>query len=217
EGHNDIVGIALVLTALACRRRTVLAIVLVALAGAVKLPFLAIGVVVFASAPTLRSRLVPAGIALFAGLGLSCALGGREYFWAMHRTTELYAQPIVGYDFGAHVVLGTIGLLALATAVVARRFYWGVPWSFNAFGQFTLWHYLGWGIPYAVLDETQGVLYLALLPVAGFEVNNIFDNTPLFDVSRLVLLTALVVAFIFSLRRWSRSRRTLSASLRGAQ
>jgi hypothetical protein len=201
EAHNDVVGIALVLLAYAARRFTPAAIVLVALAGAIKLPFLAIGVVVFASAPSLRARVVPATIATLCGLALSLVFGGSDYIWAMHRTTELYAHEVNRYEWVSHALLGAIGLGALATVVLVRRCFWGASWSFMAFGQYTAWQYLGWAVPYAILDETRGALYLALLPVTGYEVTLFFGNTALFNASRVALICLPLAALVLSFRR----------------
>jgi len=202
EAHNDMVGIALVLLALALRRRSIgAAMVLVALAGAVKLPFLLIGAVIFASAPTWRARLLPAMGAAFGGVALSVALGGIDYASAMSRTARSYAYPIGALEWNLHVTLAAIACVAVVTAVVAARFFWGAPWSFVALGQYPIWQYLGWGIPYAVLDETQGLLYLALLPVSGFELSLLFPDPALLAAGRVALLAALLVAFALAFRR----------------
>ena len=200
EAHNDVVGIAFVLAAVAVRRCTPAAIVLVALAGAVKLPFLAIGVVVFASAASVRARLVPACVAVVASVALSFAFGGGAYVAAMRLTAEIYAHPLTPFEVDLHVALGAIGLGALAAAIVGARFFWGAPWSFVAFGQYPLGQYLGWGIPYAVLDETQGLLYLVLLPTAGFELSLLYPNAAFMDAGRGALLATLCIFLLVASR-----------------
>jgi hypothetical protein len=202
EAHNDAVGIALVLVALAIRRRSIgAAMLLVALAGAVKLPFLLIGAVVFACAPTWRERLLPATVAAFGGVVLSVAFGGGDYASALVLTPRNYAYPIGTLEWNLHLALAAIACGAVVTAVVAARFFWGAPWSFVALGQYPIWQYLGWGIPYAVLDETQGLLYLALLPVSGFELSLLFPDPALLAAGRVALLAALLVAFALAFRR----------------
>ncbi len=201
EAHNDVVGIALVLAALAIRRRSLgAAMLLVALAGAVKLPFLLIGAVAFASAPAWRARLIPAALAACGGVALSLALGGGAYLSALSWTARKYAYPIGALEWSLHLTLAAIACGAIVTAVVAARFSWGAPWSFVALGQYPIWQYLGWGIPYAVLDETQGLLYLALLPVSGFELSLLFPDPALLAAGRVALFAALLVAFALAFR-----------------
>jgi hypothetical protein len=202
EAHNDMAGIALILVALAIRRRSIgAAMLLVALAGATKLPFLLIGAVVFASEPMWRARLAPAAGAAFGGFALSVALGGADYASALSRTAHTYAYPIGALEWNLHLALAAIACAAILAAVVAARFFWGAPWSFVALGQYPIWQYLGWGIPYAVLDETQGLLYLALLPVSGFELSLLFPDPALLAAGRVALLAALLVAFALAFRR----------------
>ena len=203
EAHNDIVGIALVLTAFALRRRTVVAIALVALAGTVKLPFVVLGSVVFALGSTWRARLVPAAVAAALAIAASLAFGGVPYALALHRTVLLYAGTSSALANAAHVVLALIGLGSLAFALAASRFGWGVPWSFVAFGQFATPWYLGWGIPYASTSETRGAVYLAALPISGYLTTLLFDDTTFFDVTRVLLLAGLLFAAIVAVDRRS--------------
>lgn len=212
EAHNDVVGVALVLGALAIRRRSLgAAILFVALAGVVKLPFLLIGAVVFASGPTWRARLFPAAAAAFGGVALSLAFGGGDYIAALARTARTYAYPIGALEWNLHLTVAAIACGAVVAAVVAARFFWGAPWSFVALGQYPIWQYLGWGIPYAVLDETQGLLYLALLPVSGFELSLLFPDPALLAAGRVALLAALLVAFALAFRRPRAAPRRVAA------
>ena len=201
EAHNDIAGIALLLVALACRRRALaVAVACVALAGAIKLPLLGIGLVVLATAPTLRGRLVPCAAAALGGIALTLGLGGRDYVWALRRTAEIYPRAVPPGEWAVHAVLAAIAVAAVAAAVLARRFAWGAPWAFVACGPYTAWQYLGWGIPYALLDDTRGLLYLAAFPLTAFESTLIFNGAPLFDALRavvlLVLVTLLAITFL---------------------
>jgi hypothetical protein len=207
EGHNDAFGIALVLLALAVRRRSApAAIVLVALAGAIKFPFIAVGTVAFFDEPSLRRRLIFATCAAVAGIGLSAAFGGAAYVAALRRTAELYSQANPPGVDATHALLGAIALAALAVALVGRRLLWGASWSFVALGQVAAPWYFGWGIPYAVLGETQGALYLTSLPVAGYVATLLFDETPLSAAVRIVLIGLLLVLLIAGRRSRPRAQ-----------
>jgi len=200
QAHNDITGLALVLAALALRRIPAAAVVLVALAGAIKLPFLAVGIVVFAGAPNLRTRVLYGSAAVALGLAFSAAFGGIEYVRALQHVVRVTGTRLPLALNVTHATLALLGLAGLAVAVFARRFAWGVPWSFVAFGQYSCWQYLGWGIPYALLDGTQGALYLAALPFAQYEVNLAFDYTPLYLTTSALLVISLAVTLVLSLR-----------------
>jgi hypothetical protein len=205
EAHNDIVAISLVLIAIACRRRAILAIVFVALAGAVKLPFLIIGVVATSHDPQFRTRLWRSTLGVGAGVSLSLALGGIAYVHAMRRIAMIYTHQLPLYVNLLHVALGIVAIGALAAVVISRRYVWGAPWSFVAFAQFTSWQYLGWGIPYAILDKTKGAVYLISLPLAWYVLNWLFLSTPLFDVSRMLLIAVLLTAMILHCFRVSKN------------
>ncbi len=212
QAHNDIVGVALVLVALALRRFPAAAIVLVALAGAIKVPFLAVGIVVFAGAPTARARVLHAAAAVALGLAFSAAFGGIEYVRAVQHVVRMTGTQLPLALGICHTALALLGVAGLGVALCARRFAWGVPWSFVAFGQYSCWQYLGWGIPYALLDGTQGVLYLSTLPVAQYELNLVFVDTPLSIATNALLAIGLGVALVVSLRRGGRTPRTLAAA-----
>jgi len=201
EGHNDVLGIALLLLALAVRRRSAAAaIVLVALAGAVKFPFIAVGAAMFFEEPALRRRLAYATCAAAGGIALSAGFGGFAYLAALRRTAELYAQANApGVDL-VHALLAAIAFGALALALVGRRLLWGASWSFVALGQVAAPWYFGWGIPYALLGDTQGPLYLAALPVTGYVATLLFDETPLSAAVRILLLGLLLALLIAGLR-----------------
>ena len=201
QAHNDIVGILLLIVAIAFRRRVVVAVACVALAGAIKLPLLGIGLVVFAALPSLRTRVAAGASAVALGLTLTLGLGGRDFLWALERTTQIYPHSVTLAENVLHAALVAVALAAIAAAVLGRRFFWGAPWSFVAFGQFTAEQYLGWGIPYALLDGTAGTIYLAFLPLSAFEATLVFNGAPLFDASRFVLLTMAMVALAFTIRR----------------
>jgi hypothetical protein len=180
--------------------------VLVAFAGAVKVPFIAVGAVAFFDEPSFRRRLAFAVCAAAAGIGLSAAFGGAAYLIALRTTAALYARANAPAVDVTHVLLGAVALAALALALVGGRLLWGASWSFVALGQVAAPWYFGWGIPYAVLGETQGALYLAALPVAGYVATLLFDETPLSAAVRIALLGILLALSIAGLRSRPRAQ-----------
>jgi hypothetical protein len=201
EAHNDIVGIALLLVALACRRSALLSLGFVALAGLVKLPFLLMGILVFASETSLRKRVVLATTGILAGTGLSLLFGGRDYVDAMRDIAVRSAHSISPYLYSFHLALGILALLALLAALVKRRFFWGASFSFVALGQYPAAQYLGWAIPYALDDETQGALYFISLPLAAYMGSFVFPATPLLTIGCDALFFILLLTLALRIRR----------------
>lgn len=201
EAHNDIVGVALILIAFACRRNAVLSLGFVALAGMVKLPFLLMGVLVFASETSVRKRLALATSGVLAGTGLSLLFGGRAYVGAMRDIAMRSAHSISPYLYSFHLALALLALLAVISAIVKRRFFWGASFSFVALGQYPAAQYLGWAIPYALNDETQGALYLISLPLAAYMGSFVFPATPLLTIGCDALFFVLLLTLALRIRK----------------
>jgi hypothetical protein len=201
EAHNDIVGVALILIAFACRRNAVLSLGFVALAGMVKLPFLLMGVLVFASETSVRKRLALATSGVLAGTGLSLLFGGRAYVGAMRDIAMRSAHSISPYLYTFHLALALLALLAVISAIVKRRFFWGASFSFVALGQYPAAQYLGWAIPYALNDETQGALYLISLPLAAYMGSFVFPATPLLTIGCDALFFVLLLTLALRIRK----------------
>jgi hypothetical protein len=179
DGHNDLFGIALLLwaTVAAMRGFLVPALALAVLAGASKISFAAIAPLAFASLSGMRRRVVWGALALAGSAAVSFALAGPAYAHALAEITAIYPTSVE--PGGAFVPrLTTVVALALvAAAVVYRRTGWPGAWAFVALGSVPFPWYLGWGLPYLVLDARRAVPFLVLFPLVAFAMTTTYAPT----------------------------------------
>jgi hypothetical protein len=193
DGHNDILALALVLGAfLAVRRNVTLALGLVVAAGATKLPFALLGGLAFATLPQPRLRLLPAALALLLALGATLLFSGGRYFAAAAHVMNVYIFDN-GVSAATRFAAATVALVALVAALALRRFDRGASWSFLAFGTELFPWYVGWGIPYALLENSWLAVYLLSLPLVAFNLTTVYAPTPLTRAAYgLLMLAALI-------------------------
>jgi hypothetical protein len=177
DGHNDVFCLALTLAAfLAVRRSTAAAIVLVAVAGAAKLPFALIGSLAFATLARGRQRIAAAVIAIVLAAGATELFSAGRYA----ASTALVLQTYVFSDrFAAamRLAVAALALGAVAAALAARRFNRGASWSFLAFGTELFPWYVAWGVPYALLEGSWLWAYLLSLPLVAFNLTTVYAPT----------------------------------------
>lgn len=176
NAHNDLLAIVLVVAALLALERRIpwLAIVLVAAAGAVKLPFLVVGIVIFARAPKLAERLAFALAAIALALGVSYLFGGAPYFDSLMAT----GRSRVGWPL--EVTLFKMGLVALAlaataAALFARRFAVFAAWLYPGLAPLLFPWYLAWVLPYVCAAGAGLLETLLALPVASTLADTIYE------------------------------------------
>lgn len=178
DGHNDILCLALTLAAFLAVRRGVVsaAIVLVALAGAAKLPFALIGALAFASLARPGRRVAWATIAIVLALGITELLSGGRYATAATHAMQAYAAGDRSASL-AHLVLAAVALGALLTALALHHFNRGASWSFLAFSSELFPWYVAWGVPYALLEGSWLAVYLLSLPLVAFNLTTVYAPT----------------------------------------
>ena len=135
NGHNDLIAIVLIAVAAALvRRNPVAAFGLIAVAGAVKLPYVVLGLPILASIAPASRRYLGCAAAVVAALGVSWFGGGAPYWHVL--TRHAFISPLQN---ALHVVPVVCALAAIAVAVAGgRRLISIFPW------------YLIWGLPYAL-------------------------------------------------------------------
>ncbi|HMD01683.1 MAG TPA: hypothetical protein VKG44_01840 [Candidatus Baltobacteraceae bacterium] len=194
DGHNDIVCLALTMGAfLAVRRSPSLAVVLVAAAGAIKLPFALLGSLAFATLAGRRQRLLSAALALLLATGVTLLFSGGRYFVAAARVMQIYVFGDA-FSAGARVAAAAVALLAFGAALWARRFNRGASWSFLAFGTELFPWYVAWGIPYAYLEASWFGVYLLSAPLVAFNLTTVYGPTTVTRAAyALLVLTPLLL------------------------
>ncbi len=208
DGHNDVTAIALALWALALGTRLPAAgVILGALAGGVKLPFLAIGTLAAAGAKSPAARLTGAALVVAGGVALSAALGGRDYLQAIRTTARLYsaalADPLVN---GAHAVLALAALAAVGCAIVARRSWPTASWAFAALAAAFFGWYVAWGLPYAAYERRWLAAFALSLPPLTFLLATFYASSSLLNLTLMSAIIGAPVATYAALRRTRRSR-----------
>jgi hypothetical protein len=160
--HNDIIAIDLLLGAAAlARSRTPAAGGLLAAAGLVKLPYLALGLPVFSAARPLSHRLIGVAAGIAAAAAVSWFAGGSGYVAALTR----HASP-AHVSLAWRLIPAGIALVALVAALLGARRYIAALWFIPSLGAFELpwatvsgqafalpwilpWYFI-WGLPYAL-------------------------------------------------------------------
>lgn len=192
DAHNDIWALDALALAFALRAtRPGFAAALVAGAGLVKLPFLALGALVFARGGSVRERIVLIGGATLSCAAVSLVLGGTAYPLGLltHAARE---RPQIGWE----LVRVAFTLVALAAIVVRFRgaSIPGAIWTFPMLSSNLYPWYLSWGLPYGVTGTRALVPWLCALPFAAFAIDPTFVRFKIASALALVLAIVAVVA-----------------------
>ena len=196
EGHNDLLAVTLVVAAFAAVRRSPpLAALAVCAAGLVKLPFIAIGAVVFGALPR-PLALVYTAAAIGLGLAASYAFGGMAY---VHALAGVGSQQSSSLDFWArpvHIALAMVALGAIALRVWAGKRAFFAGWCVPALSTTTYPWYQLWSLAYAMDDPRSVAATLILLPLIGVATDSVFSvyKIATFETIVIALLAVVVVA-----------------------
>lgn len=198
DAHNDLFAVVLIAGALLAVERRVLwlAIILVAAAGAVKLPFVVLGLVVFGRAETRRATVICALLSLALAVGIS-ALAGRPYLDALLST----AQGRHVWDpasTAGRIVVVVVAFAALGMALARKRWIGFAGWLFPGFAPVLFPWYLVWSLPYVVAVGDGIVETLIALPLVATLADPIYA---LDAVSLLAASGAVVYVIVATLRR----------------
>ncbi|HTV74717.1 MAG TPA: hypothetical protein VME66_13555 [Candidatus Acidoferrales bacterium] len=211
EGHNDIMGVAFLLSATWARRYSApLAIVLASAAGLIKLPFALLAMLVFVPETTLRRRLLLGAAPAVLTVAISALAGGIPYSQALHRVYQAYTATATPIDSLLQLALALLAVGSVLFTVLYRRFLPGAVWAFPALGHFALAQYLAWSFPYALAMREPPLWFFASLPVAVYLLNTDFSMTPLFVGLRVLLVIAPIAALVAIRFRYHRNAKALA-------
>jgi hypothetical protein len=194
NAHND--GFAMMLiaaSALAVTASPIVCAAFVVAAGLVKLPYLFLGLALFARIVDTRKRLLLAAATAVAGLAASWAFGGAAYLNALGvhlGSRSPFLSPL-------HALVALVAVAALLLAVVRRTWIRGAEFTMPALAAGLFPWYLLWGFPYVLTRPNALAGYLILLPIAAAAVDTVFYRPWL---EALFVLAGVVFAFL-SLRR----------------
>jgi len=197
NAHNDLIGVAFVMIALALAARVPLAAaVCVALAGCIKLPLAATALVVFAGRGDARTRMMWVAAAAALTVAGSLLLGGGAYVDALlFRLHEGNAHHSLNALTATAIKAGLVivAALALLAAFVRARVWRAASWSFIVLSSLVYPWYLAWSLPYAALERGALAGYLVLLPLAAAALEPAFPHLGLGQLAMLVMLVAAAV------------------------
>ncbi|HTX59787.1 MAG TPA: hypothetical protein VMH02_08900 [Verrucomicrobiae bacterium] len=171
NGHNDMIAIVLLtLSVLFVRTRLPLALALIAIAGLVKIPYLALGMPVLAAVRPLPARVAWAALTIAAAAALSWFGGGAPYVHALLGHVGQKAPSIAQYASGA------VALILIAMAFFGMRRYRTAPWILPTISSWIFAWYFIWGLPYALARHRVAGFLLVAFPFAAMLVESSFQR-----------------------------------------
>ncbi len=163
--HADIEGLVAVAGAFAFAKREqgIFAMLLVGVAGMIKVPFVVAGAAAFAPLAVKRRVLFAVGAAVLV-IGISYVFPGPVYLTGVAGHVHVWAGR--AHERGADSFVYAIPFVAaiMVAFVFFRRGVPGAAWLFGQLSPLAAPWYLFWGMPYAFASQTF-VLYLIALPL----------------------------------------------------
>ncbi len=192
--HNDLIAVAALLGGVVTARRFPwIAVLAVAAAALIKIPFAIYVLYVFGGRERVWRRIAYAAAALALTVVLSLALGGTAYVHDLtFRVHETTAVAGINYLTARVIKIGLVAVALIALlAAFARGVVWrSAGWSFIALGSLTYPWYLGWAIPYQSLERGALVAFLVLLPFVVPVMEPAFPHVGLGQLAMLAMLIA---------------------------
>ncbi len=157
NAHNDLLPVVIVtLAALTAPWWALGASLLVAAAALIKIPFVLVGLPIFANVRKTVPRLMAAALSIVAAVLVSWFAGGRAY-----------ARALLTYATGSHLetflhaIAALAAIVLLIAAVSAKRRLKSAVWLMPMLGAYTAPWYALWSLPYA-LGARRVLVYLAI-------------------------------------------------------
>lgn len=163
DAHNDLLGIALIVTAavLIAKRRPLAGAGAVVVSALVKLPFVLLALPVFAMVRSSALRYALCAAAIVAAAGLSWLGGGSDYFRGL--TVHV---PEAGAAFFTNVAVTIAALMLLALSTAGMRRYASAVWILPMMSSYIATWYMTYGLPYALQRRRILIYLLIALPFA---------------------------------------------------
>lgn len=198
NAHNDLLGLVLVVGALAVIGRPWIAAAIVGAAGLVKIPFLIVGVFVLTRLPDIRTRVLTIAFAVGSAAIVSLAVGGRGYVHAVLGTNAaLHLRA--GTDV-LRAVLGIAVFVSIGLAISGRRVLTAMAWAIPALAPTTYPWYFAWSVGWLATTGTGLRLGLAALPIVAMILDPVWSLIGLTLPLALLTLAAIVVDTVRSRR-----------------
>lgn len=163
--HSEVEGLVAVAGAfvLAIRNKGVPAMLLVAAAGLIKLPFVVAGAAAFAPLGTARRLLLWAAAAAIV-FAISHFIPGPVYLGEVADHFHVYVAMAHSRGIDEYVYVIPFVCALMVAFVAFRRSFLGASWLFGQLSPLTTPWYLFWGMPYAFATRSLA-LFLVALPL----------------------------------------------------
>lgn len=215
NAHNDLLGLVLIVSALATIRRPWIATVIVAAAGLVKIPFLIIGAFVLTRLPDVRTRVLTIAAAIAGATIISLAFGGRGYVHAVLSTNAAFHLR-AGTDT-LRSVLGIVVFGSIALGMAGRRGLTAVAWTIPALAPTTYPWYFVWSVGWLATNGTGLRLGLAALPIVATILDPVWSLIGFTVPLAVLALIGILVDLVRSRRAFALQRRRNSSENANAQ
>ncbi len=178
NGHNDLWPVLLTLAAFAvAKRRAYGALPFAIAAGAMKLPFAAIGALAFAGTGSAARRISLAALAAIGGVAISLAFAGHGFVngLSFQAASGDLTSGFALLQSPEHAVAAALALAAICAALLGRRAPRSAVLTLPALAVKLFPWYAVWCLPFALDDEPLMTRLLVALPVLGFLLESIVD------------------------------------------
>jgi hypothetical protein len=218
DGHNDLLGVLFVILALAAAAGAPLvAAVLIACAGLVKVSLIGLSVVVFRGPGSLWLRCGYVATSLAILVAGSFAFGGTAYVNDMFHQVG-WINSAFSHDHLSFLLIRILEVVAVLVLVAA--FFRGTLVPAGSWPLFTIsgvaypW-YLIWGLPYAAVTGSGLITFLIALPAVSAMVEAVYGD-PHYSTLALAAIVIYVLVSFVRLFLGSRSARPLVSPVRQA-
>ncbi len=208
DAHVDMQAFALIVAAslAAVRRKPVVAALLLAGAGLVKLPFVVLGSVALSSVRAVPRKIALWLFALGLTLAVSYALGGMPYFHALLGYNGRLGALMTPGEIAATKFLQGITAIALVLALFFGRRFAGQLWIFpTGVSAVGLPWYISWGFPYALEMGSAFTAALVALPAWAAMLDPNYELSRAADVVALTACAVIVLDRFVSLKNAGRT------------
>jgi hypothetical protein len=178
NGHNDLWPVLLTVAAFAiARRRSYAALPFAIAAGAMKIPFAAIGALAFAGTGSAIQRISLAALSAIGGVAISLAFAGRGFVNGLHFQAAAgdLTSGLALLRNPEHAVAGALAIAAICAALLGRRVPRFAVLTLPALAVKLYPWYAIWCLPFVLDDEALLTRLLVALPVLSFLLESIVD------------------------------------------
>jgi hypothetical protein len=205
DGHNDIIALALILIGFsAAQKAPWLGVLIAAMAGLVKLPYVILSILVARAFEKLPMKIL-SGIAIPIVVAVgSWFWGGHAYLYGLTHHVQGNTTGETHFHWALHTLFVLTGIFGVIAAVLFGKFFSPIAYMFpTLFAVVHPWYLIA-GLPYALQNGRAAfTTFLIFLPLLSFEMDIVYN--PSF-VSYLLFIGLIALGCIGAWRRFKNFR-----------